>query len=100
MESNIEEDIELKHQFRINNLKDPVSIRDACSKNHADNLFNDPNIMKNTAGIELNERNITNSRFIQVNKLPHVDSHLTAKLYDDNSIDEPSLVRNNQDNVF
>ena len=30
----------------------------------------------------------------------YLDSHLTAKLYVDNTIDEPSLVRNNQDNDF
>ena len=48
----------------------------------------------------MNDRNITNARFIQVNQLPQIDSHLTAKLYVDNAIDEPSLVRNNQDNDF
>ena len=48
----------------------------------------------------MNDRNITNARFIQVNQLPQIDSHLTAKLYVDNSIDEISLVRNNQDNDF
>ena len=48
----------------------------------------------------MNGRNITNARFIQVNQLPQTDSHLTAKLYVDNSIDEPSLVRNNQENDF
>ena len=32
--------------------------------------------------------------------MPQIDSHLTAKLYVDNSIGEPSLVRNYQDNGF
>ena len=32
--------------------------------------------------------------------MPQIDSHLTAKLYVDNSIDEPTIVRNNQDNDF
>ena len=31
---------------------------------------------------------------------PQTDSHLTAKLYVDNTIDESSLVRNNKDNDF
>ena len=48
----------------------------------------------------MNDRKITNARFIQVNQLPQIDSHLTAKLYVDNAIDEASLVRNNQDNNF
>ena len=57
-------------------------------------------IIKSTARIDLNDRNITNARFIQVNQLPQIDSHLRAKLYVDNSIDEPSLVRNNKDKDF
>ena len=48
----------------------------------------------------MNDRNITNARFIQVNQLPQIDSHLAAKLYVDNSIDEPSIGRNNKDNDF
>ena len=56
--------------------------------------------MKNNAHIDLNDRNITNAKFIQVIQLPQIDSHLTAKLYVDNSIDEVSLVRNIQDNDF
>ena len=45
----------------------------------------------------MNDKNITNARFIQVNQLPQIDSHLTAKLYVDkaisDSIDESSLLR-------
>ena len=48
----------------------------------------------------MNGRNITNARFFQVNQLPQIDCHLTAKLFVVNSIDEPSLVRNNQNNDF
>ena len=98
IESNIEEDIDLKNQFRIKNLPDPISLREACSKNYVDNLFSDPSIIKNSA--PMNDKNITGARFIQVNQLPQIDSHLTAKLYVDNAIDETSLVRNNQDNDF
>ena len=100
IESNIEEDIDLKNQYRIKNLPNPISIREAASKNYVDNLFNDPSIIKNNAHIDLNDRNITNCRFLSVNQLPQIDSHLTAKLYVDNSIDEVSLVRNNKDNDF
>ena len=100
IESNIEEVIDMKNQFRLKNLPDPISIREATSKNYVDNLFNDPSIIKNSAHIDLNDRNITNARFIQVNQIPQIDSHLTAKLYVDKSIDEPSLVRNNKDNDF
>ena len=99
IESIIEEGIALKNQFRIRNVPDPISIREFCSKIYADNLFNHPSIIKNTAHTDLNDRNITNARFIQVNQLPQIDSHLTAKVYD-TEIDQPSLVRNNQNNDF
>ena len=100
IEANIEEDIDLKNQFRIKNLPNPISIREAASKNYVDKLFNDPSIVKNNAHRDLNNRNLTNARFIQVNQWPQIDSHLTPKLYVDNAIDEESLVRNNQDNDF
>ena len=63
IESKIEEDIDLKNQYRIKNLPDPISIREAASKNYVDNFFNDPTIRKNTAHIDLNDGNITNARF-------------------------------------
>ena len=100
IESNIEEDLDLKNQYRIKNLQDPTDINDACNKNYADNLFNDPSIVKKNAHIDLNDRNITNCRFLSVNQLPQIDSHLTAKLYVDREIDKASLVRNNKDNDF
>ena len=74
-EANIEEDIDLKNQNRIKNLPDPISIREAASKNYVDNLFNDPSILKSTEHIDLNDRNITNARFIQVNQWPQIDCH-------------------------
>ena len=100
IESSIEEDIDLKNQYRIRNLPDPISITEATSKNYVDNLFNDSSIVKNNAHIDLNDRNITNARFIQVNQLPQINSHSTAKLYVDREIDQSSLVRNNKDNDF
>ena len=80
IESNIEEDIDMKNQYRIKNLPDPISIREATSKNYVDNLFNDPSIIKNTTHTDLNDRNITSARFIQVNQWPQIDSHLTPKI--------------------
>ena len=35
-----------------------------------------------------------------MNQWPQIDSHLAPKLYVDNGTDEPSLVKNNQDNDF
>ena len=79
IEANIEEDIDLKNHNKIKHLPCPQENSDAVCKSYGDNLFNDPSI-KNNAHIDLNDRNNTNARFIQVNQLPQVDSHLTAKL--------------------
>ena len=96
----MEEDIDLKNQYRNKNLPDPISIREAASKKYVDNLFNDPIIVKNTQHIDLNDRNITNASFFQVIQWPQIDSHLTPKLFVDTEIDQSSLVKNNQDNDF
>ena len=97
IEANIEEDVDLKNQYRIKNLPDPISIREPVSKNYVDKKFNDPSIIKNTEQIDLNDRNITNARFFQVNQLPEIDSHLTGKLYVDNAkfdgVKDQSLLR-------
>ena len=99
IESNFEEDFDLK-KYRFKNLPDPISIREAASEKYIENLFNDPSIIENNAHIDLNYRNVTNARFFQINQLPQIDSHLTAKLFVDNAIVELSLVRNNKDNDF
>ena len=97
IEANIEEDIDLKNQYRIKNVLDPISIREVCSKNYVDNLFNDPSIIKNTAHVDFNDKNLDNVRFVKVNSMPAVGEHLTAKYYVDtaisNSVDESSLLR-------
>ena len=100
IEANKEEYIDLKNQNRIKKITDPFSIREAASKNYVDYKINNPSILKNTSHIDLNDKNITNARFLQVNQLPQIDSHLTAKLYVDTEINQPSLVRINQDNDF
>ena len=46
IENSLEEDIDLKNHYRIKKLTDPISIREACSKNYVDNLFNDSSMLK------------------------------------------------------
>ena len=70
-EANIEEDIDLKNQYRIKNLPDPPSIRDACSKNYVDN------IIKND--IDFNDVKLEKISFVKVNYQPAVNEHLTQK---------------------
>ena len=46
------------------------------------------------------KKNLDNLRFVKVNSLPAINQYLTPKQYVDDAIDEPTLVRNNQDNDF
>ena len=97
LENNIERDVHLKNQYRIKNLPDPISIKDACSKNYVDILFKDLSIMKNSKDIELNDKSITNVKFMEVNHLPEIGYQLPPKLYVDNvirnSLNESPLLR-------
>ena len=72
IEANIEEDINMKNQFKIKNLPCPRENSDAVCKSCVNNLFNDSSIIKNTAHIDLNDKNIINARFIQVNQLTNI----------------------------
>ena len=92
IESNTEGDIDLENQFRNENLPDPISIREACSKNYVDNIF------KND--IDFSDVKLENIKFVKVNCQPAVNEHLTPKIYVDKAIDESSLFRNIQDNDF
>ena len=97
IESNIEEDIDLKNRYRIKNLPDPISIQETASKNYVDNKFNDPSIIRNNTHVDFNDKNLDNLRFIKVNSFPGIPEHLAAKIYVEQaisySIDEPSLLR-------
>ena len=48
MEANIDEDLDLKNQFRFKNLRDPISIREAFRKYYVDKILNDPKELKKT----------------------------------------------------
>ena len=43
---------------------------------------------------------LESNKIVKVNYQPAVSEHLTPKVYVDTAIDEPSLVRNSQDNTF
>ena len=92
LETDIEENIDLKNQNRIKNLPDPISIREPASKNYVDNIF------KND--IDFNDVKLENIKFVKVNYQPAVNEHLSPKVHGDNAIDEPSLVRTNKDDDF
>ena len=76
IESDREEDIDLRNQYRIKNLLDPISIREAASKNYVDNKFNDPSTIKNTAHVDFNDKNLDNVQSIKVNSFPTLEEKL------------------------
>ena len=96
IESNLEEDIDLRNQFRIKNLPDPVSISEACNKIYVDKNFNDPTNIRNNTHVDFNDKNLENVRIIKVKCFPAIPEHLTAKNYVDQalsySVDESSLM--------
>ena len=96
IEANIEEGIDLINQYRIKNLPEPISVREAASKNYVDNKFNDPSIIKNTTHVDFNDKNLDNVHSIKINSLPTLE-HLKPKNYVDRAIsggvDDSSLLR-------
>ena len=95
-ESNIEEGIDMKNQFTIKNLPDPISIREPASKLYVDNTLNNPSKRKNTAHVDFNDIKIDNVRFVKVNFYPVVGGHRTPKTHADQSRDDTTFVRNNK----
>ena len=97
IESNVEEDIDLKNQYRIKNLPGPISNGELVSKQYVDNKFNDPSIIKNTDHVDFNDKILDNVNSIKVNHYPTLDEELTPKYYVDNfvlnNVDEASLLR-------
>ena len=96
IDSNIE-DIDSKNQYKNRNLPDPISIREAASKNNVDNNFNDPSIIKNTDRVDFKDKNLDKVHSIKVNSFPTLEEQLTLKYYVDQAIsqgvDDSSLLR-------
>ena len=90
IEANIEEKIDLKNHYRNKKLLDHFSIREAASKSYVDNKFNDPSIIKSSAHVDFNEKNLNNVRFIKVNSIPTLEEQLTPKIFVDQSISDGS----------
>ena len=61
-------------------------------KNYVDIIF------KND--IDFNDVQLENIKFVKVNYQPAVNEHLTPKIDVDDKVDEPTLIRNNQNNDF
>ena len=76
------------------NSPDPNSISQPVSKIYVDNKNNDRSICENTAHVDFKDGNLENVRFIKSNSYPAIGEHAIAKNYVDQSIDEPTMVKN------
>ena len=48
--------------------------------------IDDHSIIRNTAHVDFNDKNLHNVRFVEINSMPTVREHLTPKSYVDNAI--------------
>ena len=79
IESGIEEDIDMKNQFKNENLPCPQKNSDAVCGSYVDSGLNDPSLIRNTAHVEFNEKKLDNVRSVRVNSLPTLRKHFTPK---------------------
>ena len=116
IEADIEEDINLKNQYRIKNLPDPINIGEAASKNYIDNSIHEVSLVRNNQDNDFNNNNLTNINSITLNTQAENDNQVITKSYVDqfhqanerNRRDlglgfyneDIDLVKNNQDNDF
>ena len=100
IESNFEEDIDMKNQYRFKNLKEPISIRGAVSKILIATCSRMLVKEKNTTHVDFNVKILDNVRSVKVNSVPAKSKHLSPEQAVDDAIDETSFARNNPDNHF
>ena len=114
IEANIEEDIDLKNQYKIKNIIDPINLHDACNKNYVDNSIDETSLIRNNKNNDFGNYNLTNINSITLNNHPINDNEVVTKSYVDqfHNDNERSrrdlgidfynesniLVKNNQDN--
>ena len=116
IEANIEEDINLKNQYRFRNLLDPINMREAASKNYVDNSIDEVSLVRNNKDNDFNNYNLTIINSITLNKQAENDNEVITKAYVDQFHQEnersrrdlgldfynesKNLVKNNQNNNF
>ena len=109
IESNLEEDIDMKNQFKILNLPNPTLPQDPATKYYVDNKtvdlvpnseFDNTTIVRTNKNNNFNGNTITGCESVYVNRDPQYDLELSTKQYTDTLIDESSIVRNNKENIF
>ena len=116
IESNKEEDIDLKNQYSIKNLPNPTNLQDACNKNYIDNAIDEVSLVRNNKDNDFGNYNLTNINSITLNTQAIDDNQVITKAYVDQFHQENErsrrnvgldfynesndLVKNNQDKDF
>ena len=102
-----EEKLNLDEQESIvlnSTLTLPKTKTELPTKSYVNKKINDPSIIKNTAHVDFNDKNLDNVTFDKVNSMPAVGAHLTAKLFVDNAfsyhVQEASLLRLDPDQML
>ena len=67
IESKMEEDVVMKNDFRIEKLPCPMEISDAVGKSYVDRGLNHPSMIRDTAHVDFNDKNIHFVPFIKSN---------------------------------
>ena len=116
IEANIEEDTDLKKQYKIKNLIDPINLHDACNKKYIDNTINESSLLRLDPNEKLDMNNQDSILLNSTKTLPVTILELPTKAYIDSLHEEnersrrdlgidfydesSDLVKNNQDNNF
>ena len=104
IETNMEEDIDMKNQYYIKNIPNPINSNDCMNKIYADTIYlkissyHSNSIVRNDRNMNFNSTTFTGLNSIYVNKDPIYDTELATKQYTDTLVDESTILRNNQDN--
>ena len=96
LESNMEEDIDLKNQFKIINVPYPISLKDVANKEYVDDNIEQASVVRNNIDNNFNNNKLTNISSIEINNNPILDDEVANKNYVDLTVDENSLLRNNK----
>ena len=96
IESNMEENIDMKNQYKITNVPYPISLGDAANKQYVDETIDEVSIVRNNINNDFNNNRLINISSLQITNNPLLDYEVTNKAYVDTSIDETSILRNNK----
>ena len=72
IESNNEEEIDMKNKFRIEKLTCPIKNTDAACNSYVDNGLNGPSIIRHNTHVDFKDKNLDSVRFVKINCLPAV----------------------------